>query len=176
MRRKGALLRWVLAACCFAPLPGMAANFFMEDEPPYLSLGIGTSGVFDPHQDPCVSIEYRPAFRFYKIGPWVYFKRGKDDDSYVAGGIFTTLALGERWAFTPKFGPGYYDKGDGTDLGSELEFRSEFEISYRFENEHRVGLGLAHLSNAGTANWNPGTEVVTLSWAIPLGEGRRSQE
>ena len=30
----------------------------------------------------------------------------------------------------PSFAPGYYEKGDGKDLGSELEFKSEIKFGY----------------------------------------------
>jgi lipid A 3-O-deacylase len=159
---------WGLSFICLAPIQCSAAVEFTENEPPFLNLGIGVGGLFDEHQDPLVSLEYRPAIRFYHVGPWFYFFQSKDEAFYLAAGAFLSISLGERWRLTPKFGGGYYDEQNGFDLGSELEFRSELECSFRFHNEHRVGISLSHLSNASFARWNPGAEIMAITWSIPL--------
>ena len=61
-----------------------------------------------------------------------------------------------------------YYRGNGVDLGSVLEFRSSGEIAYRFEDRSRLGITAFHLSNASTGRINPGTEVVMLSYSMPI--------
>ena len=39
-------------------------------------------------------------------------------------------------------------QGDGLDLGYGLEFRSQLEIAYRFDNRSRLGVAVSHMSNA----------------------------
>ena len=70
--------------------------------------------------------------------------------------------------FTPSFGAGYYDEGDGKKLGNKLEFRTTFEISYQLSNNDRVGLSLSHISNANIGDKNPGVEILSLSYQIPF--------
>ena len=60
-------------------------------------------------------------------------------------------------------------RGDGRDLGHELEFRSSIELSYRFDDRTRLGLSFYHLSNANIGDFNPGTEVLSIVYSIPLG-------
>ena len=38
-----------------------------------------------------------------------------------------------KWNFTPSFGLGYYDDGNGKKLGNKLEFRTTLEISYQLK-------------------------------------------
>ena len=66
---------------------------------------------------------------------------------------------------------GYYDKCNGFDLGHELEFRSSVELSYRFDNRTRLGVSFYHMSNASIDADNPGTEVLSIVYSIPLGSG-----
>ena len=50
-----------------------------------------------------------------------------------------------------------------------MEFRSSLELAYRFDNRARLGLSFYHLSNASLDDNNPGTEVFSLNYSIPLG-------
>jgi len=69
---------------------------------------------------------------------------------------------------TPSFGVGAYDEGDGKDLGDTIEFRSQVELAYRFDNRSRVGVAFSHISNAGIGDRNPGTEILNVYYAYPL--------
>ena len=42
----------------------------------------------------------------------------------------------------PSFSPGYYHKGDGKDLGSALEFKSEIKIGFDIFENSQLGLQL----------------------------------
>tara|TARA_B100000686_G_C16774262_1_gene967313 strand:+ start:143 stop:658 length:516 start_codon:yes stop_codon:yes gene_type:complete len=57
---------------------------------------------------------------------------------------------------TPSFAPGYYNSGDGKDLGSALEFKSEVQISFDFSDSTELGMSYNHISNASLGDKNPG--------------------
>ena len=59
------------------------------------------------------------------------------------------------------------DDGNGNKLGSKIEFRTAFEISYEMKNKNRIGLSFSHISNANISNTNPGVEIISLSYQIP---------
>ena len=52
---------------------------------------------------------------------------------------------------------GIYSNGDGKDLGNALQFKSEINIFYSISKKSRFGIGSHHISNAGLATVNPGT-------------------
>ncbi|NLG33941.1 MAG: acyloxyacyl hydrolase [Lentisphaerae bacterium] len=147
-----------------------AAHEWFVPEPPYLTLGAGIAEIFDRNLEGYGAIEYRPAARFFHLGPWFFFGSGKGGAVYAAGGVLFNLHLGRGWFLTPSFGPGYYDDGGHFDLGFELEFRTGIELSRQFRNRHRLAVGLAHLSNGSLSDRNPGTETLHICWSIPLGQ------
>ena len=70
--------------------------------------------------------------------------------------------------FTPSFGAGYYDDGNGKKLGNNIEFRTTLEISYEIKNGNRLGFSFGHISNANIGDKNPGVEILSLSYQIPI--------
>ena len=93
-----------------------------------------------------------------------------DGAVYGYGGFGIDLYLGRCKCiiFTPDFAVGYFEKGDGKDLGNDVEFRSGGEISYRFQDRSRVGIAIHHLSNAGLGDSNPGEESFMVNYSIPV--------
>ena len=87
--------------------------------------------------------------------------------SYSAG-ILMDISFGRRVVATPSFAPGYYARGSGYNLGHAIEFRSQFELAYRFDDRSRLGVSFGHMSNAGIGDKNPGTESLMLNYSIPL--------
>ena len=87
---------------------------------------------------------------------------------YGLGGILADIALGTRVRLTPSLGAGAYHNGDGKDLGHAVQFRSQIELAYRFEDGQRLALAFSHISNASLSNQNPGTEILTLYYMVPL--------
>ena len=57
---------------------------------------------------------------------------------------------------TPSFAPGYYSYGDGKDLGSALEFKSEIQVSFDLSDSTHLGMSYNHISNASLGKKNPG--------------------
>ena len=145
-----------------------AAHDWFADDPPLFSLSAGAAQIFDSHQELYWGIEYRPAFRFFHLGPWLSFDTGKHHEFYAAAGVLLNLELGRDWVLTPSFGGGYYNASRGLDLGFDAEFRTAVELAKRFRNGHRLGISLAHLSNGSLSDQNPGTETFGVSYSIPL--------
>ena len=112
---------------------------------------------------------------FFYLKPFVGIETTTDSALYFIGGIYLEDNLGKllngqenKWNFTPSFGFGYYEDGNGKKLGNKLEFRSTLELSYQFNNEDRVGLSLGHISNANIGDKNPGVEILSFSYQKPF--------
>ena len=78
-----------------------------------------------------------------------------DSASYFYTGVQANYKLGGL-NFTPSFAPGYYNQGDGKDLGHALEFKSEVQLSLELPKESQFGFSYNHLSNASLGSKNPG--------------------
>jgi hypothetical protein len=89
---------------------------------------------------------------------------------YAYAGFRFEIPLGRRWMISPGTAAGLYDfgRGRGKRLGSPLQFRTGLELAYRLRTGDRIGLCLYHLSNAGLAHGNPGTESLVLTWTAAL--------
>ena len=66
---------------------------------------------------------------------------------------------------TPSFAPGYYEKGDGKDLGMALEFQSKIKLSFDFLKDTKIGYSYSHISNNDWGTINPGVnnEIISFS-------------
>ena len=58
--------------------------------------------------------------------------------------------------------------GDEIKMYNRIEFMSGGDISYRFRNDVRVGVGIYHISNAGLGKENPGSESIIFKYQIPF--------
>ena len=112
---------------------------------------------------------------FFYLKPFVGIETTTDSAVYILGGIYLednlgTLFVGEdsNFVFTPSFGAGFYDDGDGKKLGNEIQFRTTFEFSYELKNKNRIGISYGHISNANLGDKNPGAEILSLSYQIPF--------
>jgi len=74
---------------------------------------------------------------------------------YLYSGVQTEYELGFL-TITPSFAPGYYNYGDGKDLGYPLEFKSEVQISLNLSDSTHLGMSYNHISNASLGTKNPG--------------------
>ena len=113
------------------------------------------------------------SYEFFDLKPFLGFEGTTDSATFFIAGVYLednigTLFTGDssNFVFTPSFGVGYYDDGDGKKLGSEIEFRTTFEVSYQLKNENRIGLSFGHISNANIGNKNPGVEILSLSYQV----------
>ena len=74
---------------------------------------------------------------------------------YLYTGVQAEYDLGFL-TITPSFAPGYYNYGDGKDLGFPLEFKSEVQVSFNLSDTSQLGLSYNHISNASHGDKNPG--------------------
>ena len=63
----------------------------------------------------------------------------------------------------PSFTPGYYDAGNGKDLGMALEFKSQIKLSFKIFNDSKIGYSYSHISNNDWGDRNPGVDNQTIS-------------
>ena len=65
---------------------------------------------------------------------------------------------------TPSFAPGYYSYGNGKDLGSALEFKSEVQVSLDLSDSTEFGMSYNHISNASLGDKNPGANSYMINF------------
>ena len=68
------------------------------------------------------------------------------------------------FTITPSFAPGYYNSGDGKDLGSALEFKSEIQMSINLSDSTEFGMSYNHISNASLGDKNPGANSYMINF------------
>ena len=67
-------------------------------------------------------------------------------------------------SITPSFAPGYYNTGDGKDLGSPIEFKSEVQMSLNVSESTQFGMSYNHISNASLGDKNPGANSYMINF------------
>lgn len=142
-----------------------------EDDPAFISLGVGYFDIY--HQDESAAdfrVEYRGKKLLWIIKPWAGVEFTSDGAFYPVGGLMFDVFLGRRLVLTPSAGVGAYFEGSGKDLGSTIEFRTQIELAYRFDDRSRLGLAFSHISNASIGDDNPGTEILSVYYSIPFGK------
>ena len=68
------------------------------------------------------------------------------------------------FTITPSFAPGYYNSGDGKDLGSALEFKTEIQMSLNLSDSTEFGMSYNHISNASLGTKNPGANSYMINF------------
>ncbi len=138
------------------------------DEADALMLGLGAFDMFDDETSAAATLEYRLGRKLFAIGPALGGMANADGGLYGYFGLYGDLSIGKVY-FTPQLGLGAYYEGGSRDLGGVFQFRETAEFAYRFDNGHRLGFRVAHISNAGIYDVNPGEEEFYLTYAIALG-------
>jgi hypothetical protein len=150
---------------CAAPV----AHAQDGDDPSFLAVGVGW---YDMNRQTNQAAEFRAEWRG-KRSLWIFKPMAgvmatSDAALYGYGGVLLDIYFGRRVVFSPSIAAGAYHNGNGKDLGSVVEFRSSAELAYRFDDRSRIGINFYHISNAHIGDKNPGTEVLSLTYAIPL--------
>jgi len=78
-----------------------------------------------------------------------------DNAAYVYTGVQAQYSIGAL-NIIPSFTPGFYNQGDGKDLGHAIEFKSEIQLSLDLPRDSQFGFSYNHLSNASLGDKNPG--------------------
>ena len=112
---------------------------------------------------------------FFYLKPFAGVELTSDSAFYLISGIYLEDNIGDlvtgnynNWNFTPSFGVGYYDDGNGKKLGNKIEFRTTLEFSYQLLNNDRIGISFGHISNANIGKKNPGAEIISISYQKPF--------
>ena len=87
-----------------------------------------------------------------------------DNATYMYTGVQAQYKIGAL-NFTPSFTPGYYEKGDGKDLGSVLEFKSELKVGLEIFENSKLSYSYSHISNNDWGNTNPGTDNQQITFS-----------
>ena len=82
---------------------------------------------------------------------------------YLYTGVQAEYELGIL-KITPSFSPGYYNYGDGKDLGYPLEFKSEIQMSLNLSDSTHLGMSYNHISNASIGTKNPGANSYMINF------------
>ncbi len=113
--------------------------------------------------------EYRFGHGLWLIKPVVGAQVTTDSGFYVYGGLRADVILADHYVIMPIATVGYWDRGQGHDLGSSTEFKTGAEFAYRFDGGSRLGIAFDHISNAGISHQNPGEETLLMVYSLPLG-------
>ena len=97
---------------------------------------------------------YRKSF-LGKLSPITGGFLTKNNAFYLYTGVQAEYELGFL-TITPSFAPGYYNEGNGKDLGFPLEFKSEVQMSFNLSDSSQMGMSYNHISNASFGDKNPG--------------------
>ena len=164
------LVAALVALPLLAAAPSVQADDGKKDDPAFLSIG---AGAYDFNRKKEKGAEFRVEYRSdIKLGIFKPFLAGAyttTSQGFVGAGVLVDLFLGRRFVVTPSFAPHYYWGGNSKlDLGHAVEFRSQLELAYRFDNRSRLGVAISHYSNASLADQNPGTETSTIYFSLPL--------
>jgi len=147
-----------------------SVSFVLANEKNLIYLGSGINNFRRPNSR---STEFRLEFKS-KYSKWLFhpilgYSMTTKKQIYAYGGVSLDLYPNPYFVIAPNFAAGYYNKGDGKDLGFPLEFRSGIEVAVKFKNQMRLGAHVSHTSNASIGRKNPGLETVILFLAFPLG-------
>jgi lipid A 3-O-deacylase len=162
--------RFLLAALAAGVVFSWAPVAARADDPAFISVA-GGAWDWNRQKDSGAEfrLEYRSDTKFWHFKPFAALAGTTTGSTFVSAGILLDVYFGNRLVVTPSFAPGYYRKGNAKlDLGHELEFRSQLEFAYRFDDRSRLGLAVSHYSNASIGDTNPGTESAMVYYSIPL--------
>ena len=128
--------------------------------------------LFDFIQNYNSAIEGRTEFRFYRapipVKPLSGIMANSDGGLFLYLGLLYDIPVSTFLYVTPSFSPGLYYKSSSKELGFVLNFRSQLEISLKFENNFRFGISFNHISNGTLGSINPGVESLAISAQFPL--------
>lgn len=163
-------MRFPLRSFWFAAaLPLCLAAGENRDRSDQLVLSGGWSEALARDQVPLASVEYRFGQKSNGFYPLLIGVRATDSAMYLGAALAYDFELSDKWRASLSTGPGYYDRNRSPkDLGSSLEFLSNFEISRDIGRGQRIAVSFGHVSNGSISDQNPGTETLRFSYSVPL--------
>lgn len=134
----------------------------------YVEVGLGAFNVLDrdgEETETAARIELRLGQKLWVVGPAIGLVAAGDGGVFGYGGVYADVAYGHV-IFTPLLGIGGYARGNSKDLGGVFQFRGAFGAAWEFDQGTRLGLHVAHVSNAFIHDENPGEEELFLTYAL----------
>jgi hypothetical protein len=175
------LMKFVVAGTAIALCLSAPAEAAPNNEPATIGFGVGYYDVNEnSHHNPAIDfrLEYRAAFDMLQLAkaqnsviairPFGGVETTSDGALYGLGGFVFDMPIGKHFVVSPNIGVGLYYGGDGKRLGSFVEFRSTFEVGYRFDDASRLTVAYGHISNAGLTSINHGAEIANVYYHIPF--------
>ena len=139
------------------------------DDPAEVAFKAGSFDGVNGHNPAALfGAEYRFAQTFYYMRPLLGATVTSKGATYAFGGFGIDVTICPKIILTPNAAVGVFQRGDGTRLGSWVEFRTGAELDYRFDDKSRLGITFHHISNAGFTHQNPGEEEVGIVYSLPL--------
>ena len=137
-----------------------------------ISLYVGTFDVIDKEGDDQTSlfgVEHKNPnlFRDTFLGKFSPISGGfmtANNSFYLYTGVEAQYDVGPL-KILPSFTPGYYEKGNGKDLGSALEFKSEIKVGFDILENSKIGYSYSHISNNNWGDINPGTDNQQITFS-----------
>tara|TARA_B110001452_G_C14948174_1_gene331640 strand:+ start:82 stop:600 length:519 start_codon:yes stop_codon:yes gene_type:complete len=83
---------------------------------------------------------------------------------YLYTGVEAEYGIGAL-KIKPSFSPGYYEKGNGKNLGGALEFKSEIKFDLDIFKSSKIGYSYSHISNNNWGTINPGIDNQQISFS-----------
>jgi len=164
----GRIANAVVAACLMAALAASGGAARAAEDGDLVALGLGGYDVLHNYTAAQARVEYRFHQSLFYIKPLLGVLATNRKTVYTYFGLRGDIVLFQRYVVMPVAAVGYFDKGNGKDLGSHTEFKTGVELAYRFDGGSRLGIAFDHISNAGITAKNPGTESLLLVWSFPL--------
>ena len=136
----------------------------------YLSFSTGQFDINDTKDSAEYRIEYlsgnvsKLSSDSLSLKPFYGAMMNGDDGKYFYTGLRKDIKSSKNIYFTPSFAIGYYDQGKSKELGYDLEFRSQLELSYQLESANRIAISINHISNASLGAQNQGVESIVISF------------
>jgi len=150
----------------------MLSSALAEEGDKEISFYTGTFDVIDKEGDDQTSlfgVEHKNPNLFRdtflgKISPVSGGFMTGDNSVYLYTGIEGQYGIG-KLKILPSFTPGFYEKGNGKDLGSALEFKSEIKLGLDIFENSNIGYSYSHISNNDWGETNPGTDNQQITFS-----------
>jgi hypothetical protein len=119
---------------------------------------------------PKIDHEWGYLDRYFQLHPVAGLEGNGRGMTYFNGGLNLDVPVVSHIVFTWGENVGWYGHGnDRQTLGSPVEFRSQLELGWVFDNQLRVSAYLSHLSNFGIGDHDPGAETLGAYLKVPVG-------
>ncbi len=152
------------------PLQSISQHDTIIKEPHIIAFNLGAYNVFrSDYIHGIFEIEFYPRWKAWFFYPFAGAFVNTNSKACFFAGITIPILVKKHLLVRLSFAPGLYTASDEKkDLGYILEFRSALKLAWIFNNNSRLGIQLAHISNAGLSEPNPGSEILVISYEIPI--------